>query len=434
MVKKQVIIVILAFLLVLNIANARQTIISQGNDLRIDLIRIDPSPISPGENADVWFEISNLKETSLVGVKIELVAPFPFSAINNAIIFDKLDAGKSLQFKFTISTNKDAKEGDYKLNVQYFAPGLDAITSSTFSVSIIKTGKILTPTSVSIEPKEISPGSDGLVKIIFKNTADSRLKDIVIKLDLRNESIPIAPLTSTAEKKIKSLGVNGEETVYFNIIVSPNAEAKVYKVPLKITYYDDLGSLYTSDDTIGIAVNSESQFQLNIENSNIYNSGERGKVTVSVSNVAPLDAKFVNLELLDSKYYQVISQKSIYIGDLESDDFDTVEYDIYAKKTKDWKVPLDFLVRYKDAYNNELEYKKTLYLETYSYFGQLKYGIKSPKGIFRFIIFVAIIVFLYYFYVNWSKTKSIKNGLILTLQGAANLGERIVHRVKRIFR
>ena len=124
----------------------------------------------------------------------------------------------------------------------------------------------------------------------------------------------------------------------------------------------------------------------------------RGKVTVSVSNVAPLDAKFVNLELLDSKYYQVISQKSIYIGDLESDDFDTVEYDIYAKKTKDWKVPLDFLVRYKDAYNNELEYKKTLYLETYSYFGQLKYGIKSPKGIFRFIIFVAIIVFLYYFF------------------------------------
>ena len=332
----------------------------------------------------------------------------------------EIDSGQSSKIKFNIGTNKNAKQGNYNFTLYLYSADSDSYVTSTFQVNVANTGKILTPVSVAIEPEEINPGDKGIINVNFMNTADSELKDIAIKFDLKNDSIPIAPLGSTAEKKIKSLPQGEKSTVSFNIIVSPSAEAKVYKIPLKITYFDDLGNLVSTEDTVGVVINGNPEFRINLEETDIYGKGDRGKITISISNIAPVDVKFVNMELLESQNYQIISPRSIYIGNLESDDFDTAEYDIYVKKTEDEKVPLNVLIKYMDSYNNEKEYSTTVSLQTYSYFKKLKYGIKSSKGITNTIIVILVLLFLYFFYKNWKKTKNIKNAFTSTLLSPIN--------------
>ena len=420
MVKKGLVVVLL-FLISLNIVFARQTvIISQGNQFRVDLLRVDPSPLTPGGSSDIWFEVFNLDDKPLYDAQIKLSAPFPFSIENNMLTVGEIDSGQSSKIKFNIGTNKNAKQGNYNFTLYLYSADSDSYVTSTFQVNVANTGKILTPVSVAIEPEEINPGDKGIINVNFMNTADSELKDIAIKFDLKNDSIPIAPLGSTAEKKIKSLPQGDKSTVSFNIIVSPSAEAKVYKIPLKITYFDDLGNLVSTEDTVGVVINGNPEFRINLEETDIYGKGDRGKITISISNIAPVDVKFVNMELLESQNYQIISPRSIYIGNLESDDFDTAEYDIYVKKTEDEKVPLNVLIKYMDSYNNEKEYSTTVSLQTYSYFKKLKYGIKSSKGITNTIIVILVLLFLYFFYKNWKKTKNIKNAFTSTLLSPIN--------------
>ena len=75
---KKTLILALIFLISLSIVNAVETAISY-EELRFDLVRTDPSPLSAGGSFDIWFDITNIQSYNIRNVQISLVDKFPFN-------------------------------------------------------------------------------------------------------------------------------------------------------------------------------------------------------------------------------------------------------------------------------------------------------------------------------------------------------------------
>src|SRR3989344_6023858 len=382
-------------------------------ELRIDLIRFDPN-LYQGGGSDVIFEITNLGDNMILSKEITLVDKFPFSAKERTITITNLGPGNKVQVKFNVLTNKDVDDGVYSLSIQYYSDKQGVILTKSFDAPV-KKSLVIATTRVSVEPDRIKPGDDAAVKIILENAAESRLKDITLSLDL--DDVPFSPIGSTSERKIKDIAIGGKYEVVFNIIVNPNAESKVYKVPLEIKYLDELGKEFIKNEFIGLVVDEKPNYQVNLEGSNVYSYRDSGEITLSISNTGTSEIKFLSMELLNDKKYEVISNPRVYVGNLESDDFETANFIIYSKSY--WDIPLQVNLMYKDAYNREYNETMTINLPMYSRFTARRLGlVKGDNGFFNIVLFIILIIFAFKTYKEWKKEKDIEKAVKNTLRNA----------------
>ena len=382
-------------------------------ELRIDLIRFDPN-LYQGGGSDVIFEITNLGDNMILSKEITLVDKFPFSAKERTITITNLGPGNKVQVKFNVLTNKDVDDGVYSLSIQYYSDKQGVILTKSFD-ALVKKSLVIATTRVSVEPDRIKPGDDAAVKIILENAAESRLKDITLSLDL--DDVPFSPIGSTSERKIKDIAIGGKYEVVFNIIVNPDAESKVYKVPLEIKYLDELGKEFIKNEFIGLVVDEKPNYQVNLEGSNVYSYRDSGEITLSISNTGTSEIKFLSMELLNDKKYEVISNPRVYVGNLESDDFETANFIIYSKSY--WDIPLQVNLMYKDAYNREYNETMTVNLPMYSRFTARRLGlVKGDSGLFNFVLIIVLIIFAFKTYKEWKKERDIEKAVKNTLRNA----------------
>jgi len=382
-------------------------------ELRIDLIRFDPN-LYQGGNSDVIFEITNLGDNMILSKEITLVDKFPFSAKERTITVTNLGPGDKVQVKFNVLTNKDVDDGVYSLGIQYYSDKQGVILTKSFD-ALVKKSLVIATTRVSVEPDRIKPGDDAAVKIILENAAESRLKDITLSLDL--DDVPFSPIGSTSERKIKDIAIGGKSEVVFHIIVNPDAESKVYKVPLEIKYLDELGKEFIKNEFIGLVVDEKPNYQVNLEGSNVYSYRDSGEITLSISNTGTSEIKFLSMELLNDKKYEVISNPRVYVGNLESDDFETANFIIYSKSY--WDIPLQVNLMYKDAYNREYNETMTVNLPMYSRFTARRLGlVKGDSGLFNFVLIIVLIIFAFKTYKEWKKERDIEKAVKNTLRNA----------------
>ena len=123
------------------------------------------------------------------------------------------------------------------------------------------------------------------------------------------------------------------------------------------------------------------------------------------------------MELLNDKKYEVISNPRVYVGNLESDDFETANFIIYSKSY--WDLPLQINLRYKDAYNREYNENMTINLPMYSRFTARRLGlVKGDNGFFNIVLFIILIIFAFKTYKEWKKEKDIEKAVKNTLRNA----------------
>ena len=91
--------------------------------------------------------------------------------------------------------------------------------------------------------------------------------------------------------------------------------------------------------------------------------GTTGTVVLQVVNKGIIDVKFVTVSLQQGPY-DLLSPSDIYLGDIESDDFETAEYKVHVREGKE--VPFSFLVTYMDANNNPVRATMTRTIPLYS--------------------------------------------------------------------
>ena len=295
---KKTLIFALIFLISLSLVNAVETAISY-EELRFDLVRTDPSPLSAGGSFGIWFDITNLQSYTIRNVQISLVDKFPFNIKNTderAVLISEIKPGEKRSVKYSVNINKDINEGTYQLGMQYYSDKLEATVSKNFNLDVKTTSVVVGATNVRLIPERVKPGEVANLEVDILNAASSSINDISAELGLGGTVFVTSGETS--EKKIRQLAPNAKVTLSYKLIVNPEAESKVYTIPLSITYYDQLGGKYTRNNTIGIPVYAKPEYNVDLENTEVFINGQTGEATISLANKGNSELKFLSIELL----------------------------------------------------------------------------------------------------------------------------------------
>lgn len=408
--KKEVVFLIISFLIIVMSFSsfaARQTIITKSNEFRIDLASYNPSPMIPGKNAVLKFEISNLGQKTIDNLEIGFVDNYPFTvATSQFVVIGSLEPGKTRDFEFTVTPQKSTPAGAYKASLQFYSSTIGQFNSESVSLSIQNPSQIISMTNVKTIPETVAPGKSVKVAISLTNTYSSTLRDISLKLDMQNATY-FAPKSTTSDLNIQYLAPNEEETIEIELFVSPNAAADVYKIPITLSYTDDTGSSTTKSTYIGIDVNQEPVYSAYLEEITAFEKNHPGKAVLSISNVGPVDIKYLTARILESDSYDIISKSQIYVGNLKPDDYQTAEFKIYRKS----KGELKLLITYKDSYGNEYSKVESLALPLFSNSEAIKYGLMPQSTAFTTLLSIIFIILLIWTIWEWYSHKSLKQAI-----------------------
>lgn len=416
--KKTALILLLTLALAVSSAYARQTVLSEANELRIDLIKYDPSPIEPGKPSDIHFEITNLEEKDWDNFEITLTDG-TYKLIDSdtkKLNFGKLRAGERINFKFTVTPDVDIPDGNYKLNIGYKSREAKSFMSEPFTIKVQRVNRYVSATTTKVtatadlEQGMLTQGGTSELTLTLHNPADYTMRDITVSLDLSSDSIPIAPLGSTSETKIRALTPGQSSDLKFNLIALPDATSNVYKVPLKITYYDETGNNHTKNDLIGLVIDGKPEIHIEIKNSELQSGYGTGEITLNFVNKGLAKVKFLTVQLEQPKdgsisllgkkiaEYELLSEDKLYLGDIDPDDDESADFIIKARSW-DKKITLPVTLEYRDANNRPHVENREVELEIHT---KRELGLEKISK-WKFLLLVAALV-VFWRYKHWKKS------------------------------
>ncbi|MBT3304688.1 hypothetical protein HN592_01955 [Candidatus Woesearchaeota archaeon] len=396
---KKLLLFVLISLFIITSVYAAETRVLSGNRIELSLYSQSPEPVQPGNYVELRVKVENTGVDILKDFKIELITEYPFSLditepslkeygnVPSGVNSDQAIIAKWKK----VRVNENAVEGSSRINVRY-KHGTDEWVYQTLYIDVRTNDAILNIKDITTIPKQVSPGQPFELNIEVENNADTFFRMVKFKLDTSD----FLTLGSSDEKYIKVLEGQETENITFNLISQGDADAALYDIPLKITYEDNEGTAYSKNTSFGLIMLESPQLIKNIEETEIISSGDKGTVSISLSNIGVDELKFMKATLQDTEDYRVISTREVYLGNIDSDDFESADFDVIVKSKKD-SVPLSLLLDYKDSLNNPHQENVTLNLPLYSSSEAKMLGLKSAGnpigGYIGFVFLIFLIIF-----------------------------------------
>lgn len=370
-----------------------------GGILISDQTLYTPYPAEPGKYIDLWVRIQNVASSTTDEVTCALDPVFPFSVEageDSEKIVGTLGANQEALLKFHVRINADAVQGTNYLKFKCKYKNTDW-TSSKFAIYIQPHDASISVGRVESNPVEFEPGQIGQMSIELENIASIALKDITVKLDLSSADIPFVPVNSTIEKRIQRIAVGGKQTVVFDIATSADAQSKRYKIPLKLTYNDDLGNNYSKETIVSLTVASKPNIMTVYEKTGLIKNEAKNAVTLSIINKGLSQVKFMTAKLDPSGGYTLLSPADVYIGNINSDDSETAEFDLYINTTAS-KISLPLIVTYRDISERTYTEKFIVSVDVYTKELAIKYGLEKQTSVDPVLIAILGLAGLYIIY------------------------------------
>ncbi len=400
--KKTALVFIVCFALVALFSHNATSTANFAN-MNVSTLKYAPYPAEPGKYVQIWVDVMNAATEQADNVIVELAPSYPFyldAGENSTRFFSKIASFQNIVTDYKIRIDANAVEGwnDLKIRIKTDTGSKD-FTARIF----VMTGEaVIAVDRVYSEPGEISPGGKGKITISLKNTANSVLKDVGVKLDLAAAGVPFSPIGSATEKKLYIISALEEKNATFDVITDPDAEAKPYKIPLTIKYHDEVGTNYTKSDTITLIVGAKPEIVSSLESSTILSPGDRGSVNVNIVNRGLTKIKFLSVTIGQSDEYRILSSDYVYIGELKSDDYQSAKFDLYVNKdSANASVPVT--LSYRDGNNNP--YTETSRLDIVMYTpDQLNLmGLRTSNTTSTLFMVAAVLVVFYFSYKRFFK-------------------------------
>ena len=394
---------LLSIIIIIIAMFASQALAAEQAILKTTLLRYDPTPAQPGEYINVYVQIENTGDAEAKNGYIEFVESFPFTiekGDKDSEKIGKLVAGQTYVTDFKMRVSENAIEGSNDLKFKITDDvSLDKLTKRVFSVNILTQDSDVDITNILVEPKEMEPGQSGNIKITLKNTADSTIEDISLTLRVINTvgstivDLPFA-IEDSVSKKTKDRLHSGQEVVFdYNIISYPTVAPGIYKIPILVEFYDGTGQNFSKPDLITVIVNPKVDVYASIERSDLSKNQKIGEVVFRIVNKGFGDIQFTNLKIRESDDFKILSPfKEVYIGNIDSDDFETAEFDIIANEDE---LTIPITIDYKDSLNKQYSTQKDLVLKLYS---NEELGVVKSNNSQRIIIAVVIILIAFWLF------------------------------------
>ena len=367
-----------------------------GPDISATIISQSPDPVEPGQVVKVKFEIENTGDDSLNDVTATLLSQYPFSLYGDLAEYriGKLRntaGGDKVVIEYNLKVDEAAVEGEHTVKLQ-IQEGTSIIIFEDLVIDVQTHDASLEISTVEITPEYIAPGESAQVDIMIRNLADSLLKDIIFNLDFDDDDLPLAPYKSSSEKRVGQLETNFQKTLAFTVIAEPNAVQGIYKVPLTITYNDERGKAYNISDVLALQIGKIPDLKIHVTKATLHSAKETGTVTIEIANTGVSDVKYVELELIESEEYRLISPTNyFYIGDIDSDDTETEEISLYInQKANEANIPVR--MTYSDGNNMEYDRIVSLSIPLYSSRELKKFGlVEKDRSAITYIIILLLL-------------------------------------------
>ena len=202
----------------------------------------------------------------------------------------------------------------------------------------------------------------------------------------------------------KFISINNSKKVIFNLIALPGSTEGVYMVNVTVDYVNHIGEERQDSYNSGIVIKSKPKMYVQIEEADVYKGKNTGEITVKFVNNDVADIKFLTAELMESEKYTILSPKRVYVGDLDSDDFESIDYRIKVKK-KSGEILIPLKIEYKDSMNNPITGEVSAVLTMYNGGDIGKTTSNTSRNI---IIFLIVVGGGYWFYKRWKKKRKKK--------------------------
>ncbi len=256
-------------------------------------------------------------------------------------------------------------------------------------LAIILANLVSAITLKSVSVDELSPGQEGTIRIEIENELDDDAKSVSFRLDLTN--LPFNPI-GNSEDSLDELNEGDDEEFIFRIKSANDISPGDYKIPYTITY--SINTIQTTrQGAIGITVkgNAELSFSIETEKPII---GMQDKIALKIINKGFADARFVSVKI-NPNGMTVLSDKEVYIGTIDSDDFETETFDvIYKSQAPEFSA----IIEYKDFDNKDIIKTISLPVTVYSQEKALELGLiqKNNTPVYIGIIIALILIFILY--------------------------------------
>lgn len=376
------------------------------------LMSQEPDPVKPGEVVEVRFKLENEGGQTYEDISVEILPSYPFTLYSGEPVVEigKIGASQTgadaVIVKYKLKVDEKAVEGEneIELRVKVGDSAWKSYTNDEFMIQVETPDAILGIREVYTKPAVLVPGQDSKLYIKLKNEADSLFRNIRAKLDLSSADLPIIPLDSSNEKGLSQLERGGEAWIIFEIVAESDAESKIYKVPINLTYDDENGDSYSREGLIGLKVGDEPKLLIYVSETDIYSSKQKGTVTLTMANSGLTNIKLMTMALKPSEAYEILSAKEVYIGDVDSDDIESQEFELYINEIEDNSVMLPIELNYRDANNKLFSEEYNVGLKVYSGSEAKKFGLTDTSNAW-IVIMIILAVAAYFGYRYWRKKK-----------------------------
>ncbi|MBT4135699.1 hypothetical protein HOD75_04155 [archaeon] len=286
-----------------------------------------------------------------------------------------------------------------------------AFAGNVSAVDGLDFGHVMRIESISVEPDQVGVGGEGVLKLKLKNLGNYYVSDVRVRVDLPPE---IAFINDISRKKIPRIEAGASAEVEYNIMILPDASEGIVNSNVTIDYLShikssdsvtDFGTAQQDVDEFGIIIKNIPKIFAQVDSTGVYKGKNLGEVSIKFINNDLGDVKFLTVELMESEDYKIISANREYVGDLDSDDFDSVDFKINLKsKAKEVNLPLK--ISYKDSMNIDYVEEINVPLEMMS---AKELGMSSGNTTNIVIVVVIVVGVGYWYYRRRKKKKAKKN-------------------------
>jgi len=387
---KKIFVVVLLVLL-LNIFT-----VSAFQEVKASVLKYEPAPAEQGKTVEVWVQIVNSgKKADRVAVRF--VPKYPFSlpaGEKDEFEIGDLAPTETKVVKFNVFVAPDAPNGDSDITFWYKFATENDWTQLESPVSLETQDAVVVVNKYIVNPSPIVPGQTFTIDLHLLNAGRIAVKNVDASLDVEDK---FSIIGTGASKRVAFIGPGEVEKVSFELASDTSTEVKLYNIPVGLSYKDDRNKEFEETAQISLVVNALPELSLTVDKTDFSDKKTPGTVSLKIVNKGVVDLKYLTATIIGNDQYEILSPSNeAYVGNLDSDDFETVDFII---KPLVESPRLNLKLEFKDPYNVDFtqQYDLPLRIITAKDLGQDEFPYT--------IVIVAVLIIAGFIYWRFRKKK-----------------------------
>lgn len=339
--------------------------------LEVQSFSYDPAPAIPGSKLSVWLQVKNNSSENFndgfVKLKLDDITigrgNFPFNApIEELTKSTSIQPFQTVTLRYVVDVSPQALSGNYKVTVS-MGKGDSTYLEVAKMIDIVSRKPKIEIIDAPIT--QYKPGSQFEFPLKIKNLGSARAINILVGVD---EDRTVTSTGTVVERPINSIGNSlhfvdeieplEETTVSLSLAIDNTAEVRTYTVPVTIQWQDENRNDYTETRIVGIRVIKEPDIDVSLGEIKLSET-QKGvrELNVDIFNKGASTAKNV-IANISIENGELLSASKVFIGTLESDDFDSFKNLIKLDQNTNTQVKM--VITFSNANDESITIERTI--------------------------------------------------------------------------